>query len=54
MFKLLPNGEAVRTLVRIGRVSVSSIEILEGLREGDEVILSDMSTWASQDRIRLN
>jgi hypothetical protein len=54
MFKVLPNGEAVRTLVRIGHVSVNSIEILEGLHDGDEVILSDMSMWGGHDRIRLN
>jgi HlyD family secretion protein len=54
MFKVLANGEAVRGRVRIGRVSVNSIEILEGLQEGDEVILSDMSTWDAYDRIRLN
>ena len=54
MFKVLTNGEAVRSRVRIGRVSVNSIEILEGLQEGDEVILSDMSMWDEYDRIRLN
>jgi len=54
MFKVLTNGEAVRSRVRIGRVSVNSIEILEGLQEGDEVILSDMSMWDAYDRIRLN
>jgi HlyD family secretion protein len=54
MFKVLANGEAVRGRVRIGRVSVNSIEILEGLQEGDEVILSDMSMWDAYDRIRLN
>jgi len=54
MFKILPNGEAVRTRVRIGKVSVNSIQILEGLQAGDEVILSDMSAWDAYDRIRLN
>ena len=54
MFKVLTNGEAVRSRVRIGRVSVNSIEILEGLQEGDEVILSDMSMWDEYDRMRLN
>jgi HlyD family secretion protein len=54
MFKILPNGEAVRTRVRIGKVSVNSIEILEGLQVGDEVILSDMSAYDADDRLRLN
>lgn len=54
MFKVVPNGEAIRTRVRVGRVSVNLIEILEGLQEGDEVILSDMSMWDAYDRVRLN
>ena len=54
MFKVLSNGEAIRVRVRMGRVSVNSIEVLEGLQEGDEVILSDMSAWDDYDRIRLN
>ena len=54
MFKILENGDAVRTTVRLGRTSVSEIEIIEGLEEGDRVILSDMSTWDEYDRIRLN
>ena len=54
MFKVLPGGEAVRTRVKIGRVSVNSIEIVEGLQVGDEVILSDMSAYDAYDRLRLN
>jgi len=54
IFKMLPSGEAVRTRVRIGRVSVTSMEILEGLDEGDEVILSDTSNWDAFDRLKLN
>jgi HlyD family secretion protein len=54
IFKILSSGEAVRTRVRIGRVSVNSVEILQGLVEGDEVILSDMSNWDAFDRLRLN
>ena len=50
-----PDGiHALRTQVRLGRTSVSTIEILEGLREGDQAILSDMSAWDDYDRIRLN
>jgi HlyD family secretion protein len=54
IFKLMPNGEANRIQVKLGRSSVNQIEIVEGLREGDQVILSDMSAWDSYDRVRLN
>ena len=54
IFKLMLNGEANRVQVKLGRSSVNQIEILEGLRESDQVILSDMSTWDSYDRVRLN
>jgi HlyD family secretion protein len=55
IFKITPDGkEATRVQVKLGRSSVSTIEILEGLQEGDRVILSDMSAWDSHDRIRLN
>ncbi|HEX9186280.1 MAG TPA: HlyD family efflux transporter periplasmic adaptor subunit [Vicinamibacteria bacterium] len=47
-------SEAVRVRVHLGQASVSTIEIVEGLDEGDEVILSDTSAWDSADRIRLN
>jgi len=45
---------ASRTKVKFGRSSVSTIEIVEGLKVGDKVILSDMSQWDSQERIRVN
>lgn len=55
IFKVSPDGkEASRTQVRIGRVSVQTVEIVEGLKIGDKVILSDMSAWDGQDRLRLN
>jgi HlyD family secretion protein len=53
MFRILPTGEAVRTPVRFGRIAVNAIEILDGLGEGDEVILSDMSRWTDYERVRL-
>jgi HlyD family secretion protein len=53
MFKILPSGEAIRTRVKIGSVSVNSIQILEGLQVGDEVILSDMSAWDAYDRLQV-
>ena len=54
MFRILETGEAIRTTVQLGRTSVSEIEILGGLEVGDEVILSDMSSWDEFDRIQLN
>jgi multidrug resistance efflux pump len=54
LFRLEADGNgAVRTSVKLGRTSVKVIEILGGLREGDRVILSDMSQWDQVDRIRL-
>jgi HlyD family secretion protein len=55
LFRLVKGtGEAVRVRVRLGQASVSTIEVLEGLEVGDEVILSDTSAWDATDRIRLN
>ena len=52
VFRLSPDGqEAVHTPVTLGRSSVSTIEIVEGLKEGDQVILSDTSSMDSYDRI---
>lgn len=48
------SDEARRTRVSLGRASVSTIEVLDGLEEGDEVILSDTTAWDSFDRIRVN
>lgn len=55
IFKLATEGnEALRTQVQLGRSSVNTIEIVQGLQPGDRVILSDMSQWDANDRIRLN
>ena len=54
LFKLDADGkEAARVPVKVGRESVNSIQVFEGLHEGDTVILSDMSRWDKTDRIRL-
>ena len=54
LFKLTGDGsEAVRTNVKLGKSSVSTIEVLQGLNVGDKVILSDMTQWDAYDRIRL-
>jgi HlyD family secretion protein len=54
LFKLTEGGEAVRISVQLGRSSVNTIEIVNGLRPGDQVVLSDMSAWDQYERIRLN
>jgi HlyD family secretion protein len=54
MFKLMPNGEAHRIQVKLGRSSVNQIEVVDGLHEGDQVVLSDMSNWDAYDRVKLN
>ena len=54
MFVLTPDGsEAERRQVKLGRNSVSTIEIIEGLREGEQVIISDTSALDSYNRIRI-
>ncbi len=54
LFKITTDGsEASRINVKLGRSSVTTIEILSGLQVGDKVILSDMSQWDNVDRIRL-
>lgn len=57
LFKLQgpPNAfeSADRVQVKFGRSSVNTIEVLDGLREGDRVILSDMSAWDGHDRLRI-
>jgi HlyD family secretion protein len=54
LFKLVDEGsEAVRINVKLGKMSVNSVEVLDGLKLGDKVILSDMSTMDAFDRIRL-
>jgi len=54
LFKVMDDGsDAVRVQVKLGRTSVNSVEILQGLSAGDRVILSDMSSWDNFDRVRL-
>jgi HlyD family secretion protein len=55
MFKIDPDGRtATRVKVDLGRSSVNFIEIAGGLKEGDQVILSDMSRFDTQDRIKID
>jgi HlyD family secretion protein len=55
IFKIDPDGKgASRVNVKLGRASVNTIEVLDGLKVGDRVILSDMSQYEAFPRIRLN
>jgi HlyD family secretion protein len=55
LFKLVGDGaEAERVNVKLGKTSVNSVEILQGLQAGDKVVLSDMSQWDKYDRVRLH
>jgi len=55
LFKIDPEGKAAtRVPVKVGRASVNAIQVIEGLKEGDRVILSDMSRQDNVDRIRLD
>jgi HlyD family secretion protein len=55
LFKIDPDGKgANRATVKLGRSSVNTIEVVDGLKVGDRVILSDMSAMDGHDRIRLN
>lgn len=54
LFVLTPDGsEAIRTQVTIGRTSVGTVEVVSGLREGDQVIISDTATYDAYNRIRV-
>lgn len=53
IFKVQPSGEAIATKVKLGRASVNTIEIIEGLNPGDQVILSDMSQYDAFERVQL-
>jgi multidrug efflux pump subunit AcrA (membrane-fusion protein) len=55
MFKIDPDGKtATRVNVNLGRSSVNFIEIAGGLKEGDQVILSDMSRFDTQNQIKID
>ena len=54
LFKLTSTKDAVRARVKLGRSSVTTVEVVQGLQPGDQIILSDMSQWQRHDRIKLN
>ena len=54
IFKLTPDGaEALRTPVKLGKEAVTTIQVTDGLKPGDQVILSDMSQYDAYDRVRV-
>jgi multidrug efflux pump subunit AcrA (membrane-fusion protein) len=54
LFRIDPDGKtATRVQVKVGKASVTQIQILSGLHEGDRVILSDMSRYDNTDKVRL-
>jgi HlyD family secretion protein len=55
LFKIDPDGKtATREQVKVGKASVTQIQVLDGLKEGDRVILSDMSRYDNTDKVRLD
>lgn len=55
LFRIDPDGKtATRVQVKVGKASVTQIQVLDGLREGDRVILSDMSRYDATDKVRLD
>lgn len=55
LFRVSPDGrEATRVQVKLGRTSVNNVEVLEGLNQGETVILSDTSQWDGVDRLQLD
>lgn len=53
VFKVLPNGDAIRTPIELGVAAVNTIEIKRGLEVGDKIILSDMSQYDAYERVRI-
>jgi multidrug resistance efflux pump len=54
LFRLDPDGQYARRVnAKLGRSSVNTIEVVQGLNVGDLVIISDVSQWDAQDRLRL-
>lgn len=54
LFKVMPDNTATRVQVKLGKASVNTIEVVEGLNPGDKVILSDTSAFDSADKIRIS
>jgi HlyD family secretion protein len=54
LYRVGANGEAVRVRVTLGVSSVAEVQVVEGLNEGDEVVLSDMAAYDAYDRVRIS
>ena len=55
LYKLTENQQfASKYQVKLGQSSVNNIQILSGLSAGDEVIISDMSSWQEHQEILIN
>jgi HlyD family secretion protein len=55
LFKVLNQGaDAERVTVKLGRGSVNTMEVVSGLKEGDAVILSDMSQYDAVERVQFS
>jgi HlyD family secretion protein len=54
LFRITDDGRnAERVSVTLGRTSTDSVQIAQGLRPGDRIIVSDMTTWKRYDRLQL-
>jgi len=53
LYRVGADNEAVRVRVKLGVSSVAEVQIIEGLNEGDEVVLSDMAAYEAFDRVRI-
>jgi HlyD family secretion protein len=53
LYRVGADGEAIRVRVTLGVSSVAEVQIVEGLNEGDEVVLSDMAAYDAFDRVRI-
>jgi HlyD family secretion protein len=54
LFRLVDGGKnAIRTTVKVGRTSVDAVQVLDGLKPGDKVILSDMSQYDAVNRVKI-
>jgi HlyD family secretion protein len=51
---VLQDGQAVRKPVRTGATSLSAVEIVSGLREGEQVVISGAERFADYTRVQVN
>jgi len=54
LYRVGANGDAIRVRVKLGKSSVAEVQVIEGLNEGDEVVLSDMAAYEAFDRVRIS